>query len=438
MKIVKLLYLLGALLPLFHPCAGQNNPPQLKDIQVVTDTVARQITITYSVADKEEKKLRISLKASADRGETYGLTTSTASGDLGFPVLTGKRKKIVWPYDSRLVKLTDLRIKLIADDLVKVDVATLVDQVDSNRIASTMAAIYGQRSHLTPQGLARLATVKDFIDKTFTDTGLEVSRQPFKFSKFEASNLFVKQAGLIDEAKTFIVCSYYNSSSAESFGADASASGMAGVLEAMRILTKYNFAHSLLFLALDDIDEIESRGSAEFVYKGGIKETDQVQGAICLDGIGHYSNEANSQILPSGIAEVFPQVFETVKSNRFRGDFALSISNESSNPFTNRFMSVAAKLVPDLKIQSMVVPGNAETMAALAEGDHVAFWYGKIPALELSDGGITRKKDLVYDKIEDISYTFVSTVVKSVVAALADMAEPQHSTAVVSGVTMKP
>lgn len=297
MKRVRLLLALGGLLPLLQPCNGQNQPPRLKNVQVSADTVARQVVVTYSLADKEEPQLKVSLKASGDGGATYLLNTESASGDVGYPVPAGPQKKIVWSYAGSTFHLPDLRIKLDADTLFKIDIASLVGQVDSNRIPKSLSAMYGQRSHLTPAGVAHLAKVRTCLDKPLAESGLEVSRQPFKFAKYDASNLYVRKAGLADKAKTFVVCSYYNSSPAESYGADASASGMAGVLEALRILSKYNFAN-------------------------------------------------------------------------------------------------------------------------------------QIPDMEISDGGVTRKGDLLYDKIEDSNYTFVSTVVKGVVAALADMGELQHSTVV--------
>ena len=45
------------------------------------------------------------------------------------------------------------------------------------------------------------------------------------------------------------------------------------------------------------------------------------QGAVILETVLNYNNTPNSQILPAGFEQGFPQQYQEVSQNQFKGDF---------------------------------------------------------------------------------------------------------------------
>ena len=68
------------------------------------------------------------------------------------------------------------------------------------------------------------------------------------------------------------------------------------------------------------------------------------QGAFILDTILNHDTAPNSQVFPQGLQSVFPQLYQTVSDNQFRGDFLAVIGrqvndDELMNEVTNAFKS---------------------------------------------------------------------------------------------------
>ena len=429
MKPKVLLLAAGLSACLVQPDFAQNRLPVLKDVEVAADTVRKQLTISYSISDPEEQEIDVTLKVSGDRGETFLVSTASATGDLG-PVRAGKNKTIRWDYAGTPFTVGKGVVKLVANDNYKIKVEELVKQVDVAQLQARTAAIYGMRDYKSEKSLQHLIKARNTIDKEFRLHKLPVERQKFAYLEHTSENIIARKAGQYEEAKTYVVCSHYDAVEG-SPGADANASGIAGVLTAMQILSKYDFKHSIKFAGLD-LQTIDFRGSTEFVYKGGIKDYEKVDGVVVFDMLGYTSAEPMSQHVPGDFGKLFPEVHAQMVQNQFKADFALSVGNENSGSFSKQFTSSAARYVPELKIISVITPGNGEATPYFQEGDQAAFWYANYRALNVGDGGKSRSP-FVYSKndtMDKLNFAFMSNIVKATVATIAELAEIQHCASV--------
>lgn len=413
--------------------SGQNRLPVLSNVRTQVDTEKKVVTITYDLADPDNSNLKVTLKASDSKGEYYLLDTKKVTGAVGYPVTTGKNKIMKWSYDGQSVNSRNLTLKVIADDLVKVNIKQLVSEVDTVKLRATVASLYGIRNYKSKEGLAGLAKAKNVISKAMQANKLQVTRQDVSLADYKTHNIIGRKQGQEDETILYLLSAYFDTTE-KSKGADFNASGVAGVLEAARILSKYNFKHSIVFAGFDLEDE-ESGGSVAYVFDGGVKDFEKLEGAFTLSGIGHYSDKPKSQMVPDQFDALFPEAHKAVSADQFKGNFIMGTANEASAGLVEHFEKTAKTYVPALKVVSLVAPENGKLTPELANSDHVAFWYGKYKAVEISDGGYSRDNNIMDDRIEKINFTFMRNVVRAVIASLATSAEIQHSHAVVVNVS---
>ncbi|MBD0256302.1 MAG: M28 family peptidase [Cytophagales bacterium] len=422
------LALLGVLLTLLStPGTAQNRPPAIENLSCQLVPASGKVVIRYDLADKEEKKAKITLKISDDAGKTFLVNTEAAAGDLGFPVAAGRSKKIVWPYPGKRDSLRNYVVKLVADDLQPVNIQSLVDQVDSTRLKKQLMAVYGNRNHKNQPGLAHLDAVKQEIRNRFGQSGLTVKRQQFYHREYQAENIIGRKAGHDDEQKTYILCAHYDTQR-ESPGADDNASGVAGMLEAMRILSRYNFKHSLVFIGMD-LEEAGLVGSKYYLFNGGVAPHEDIEGVVNFDMIGYASNAVNSQIIPDGFEQIFPEACKFVADDGYRGNFVINAADRYSSPLSRAFNESIRKYRIGLRQITLTADATGEIIPNLANSDHASFWEVGYKAMHVGDGGETRNVhlDTKNDTSRLINYAFMRKVTQATVGELAELAGIQHA-----------
>jgi hypothetical protein len=207
-------------------------------------------------------------------------------------------------------------------------------------------------------------------------------------------------------------------------GADDNASAVAGVLECARILSQYEFEHSLRFIGFDT-EEYGLIGSNRYNLNG-IKAYEEIEGVLNFEMIGYYSDSPNSQSLPFGFDMLFPQAAQEVADDDFRGNFITVVGNVASNPLIDAFESAAETYVPDLRVISVAVPGTGMIAPDLRRSDHASFWDNGIQALMLTDGADFRNQNYhtPNDVIDTLDLDFMTQVVQATLATAAELAVP--------------
>lgn len=426
---------------LLQPAKGscQNQAPVLTNVKAGQDAAKRMLTISYDVTDMEESSLEIGLRLFAKGKDHHRIIPDSVHGDVGFPVSTGKQKRITCYFTKTALPAGGLQLQLVADDHYRIDLRQLVDQVDSANLRKVLQTIYGPREQSTAEGKAHLEKVRDFIERSWKDYKLTTYRQDtildtfrlgkvYEFRDLKVENVIAHLPGLQNDSITYILCGHFDTSK-DSPGADDNGSGISGMLEAARILSKYRFERSIKFVALD-LEEIGFLGSRFYVFGGGIKKNEIVRGVLNFDMIGYYTDQPNTQIVPEDFELLFPEVVKSVADDQYRGNFIINTANDESRELGKRFAGSSATYVPDLKVVSLVAYKTGNFTPQLAASDHSIFWGKGYEALHIGDGGDTRnrRKDTFEDTEDIVNYTFMSKVVKAAVATLADLAGIRHCT----------
>ena len=407
---------------------GQSNQaPVITNLSATVDG-QQIVSITYDLADNENEDVEIRLRVSDDNGNTFTIDATNATGDVGYPVTPGLGKQITWDHTDVVEMDGNFFIKLTADDRLGFDIQELVDQVDSNQLLSTLQFLDGPRHWIT--GLDKVLEIQDSMVTYFNELGLETDVFTFPKGNYEAKNIVGSMTGISDNDSIYIIDAHYDSVS-NSPGIDDNASGVAGFMEAARILSQYEFHKTIKFIGFD-LEETGLEGSINYV-ENDIPTSDQIKGVFNLEMIGYATDEPNTQEFPDGFELLFGDAYNEIAANDFRGDFLNNIGHPPSVELMDALDTYASIYVPELSVIPIPAPASWLIITPdLGRSDHAPFWLDNKPALMLTDGANFRNPNYheATDVIETINFEFMTNVVKAVVATVAELSEPAHATSV--------
>jgi hypothetical protein len=401
---------------------SQNTPPSIDITSIEEDEVSETLTINFSLDDTNDDNCEVWLKMSLDGGTYFEtIASENLNGDVGLDIAPGDTKSLTWDFSNLTEEIESVHIRLFASDNQVVDIADMVSQVDETELLNNMNSIVGVR-HFTANP-TKLADVRTFITDAFIDADLQTESQDFLFSGTNMENILGRKPGAKEEDITFIIDGHFDGVPG-SPAADDNGSAVAGMLEALRILSQYSFEHSIRFIGFD-AEELGLIGSQNYVING-IKPFEDIQGVLNFEMIGFYSDAPNSQTLPSGFGVLFPAVAQQVSDDDSRGNFLFAASTINSNPLLTAFTDATDNYVPDLKLLSASLPGNGSIAPDLRRSDHAPFWDAGIEALMLTDSADFRNPNYhtPNDEISTLDFEFMKNVVQATVATLAELAVP--------------
>jgi len=286
------------------------------------------------------------------------------------------------------------------------------------------------RHHVTnPQGKQR---VRQFILTTFQDLGLKVWFEGFK-PDYPQYATGVNVVGMIPGTlagtpsdRLFVIGAHYDTVRT-TFGTDDNGSGMVALLQVARqIATDFEGcprSFSILFVAFDfeeweNCKDVKKNpkcacgtidcGSRAFVRNltqftdGSLSSFGLIQGAIIMDTVMNYNTTPNSQRLPPIMKQFFPETYNELKADQFRGDFLTVVGRQvDDRALMNLFVYHYSQTESDLKnktslrwvklpFQGQVSKLPQPIFYALDDflrSDHVPFWNHSISlsAVFLSD-----------------------------------------------------
>lgn len=421
-----------ALLFLFVATFGllnaQNQAPQIAITNVLADTVAKTITVNFNATDAENDPLEISAYLSADSGYAHVANVLAVTGDVGFPISAGNNLSLTITYtDAALFQAAGqnnqgwVGVKLVASDLQAVPVADLLQGIDSASVYNDMLFIAQPRYH-TNQA-ATLGALKDSLQTRFNRYELQTQRLNFNYGNVVSQNIIGRQAGSELEEKVVVIDGHFDAVN-NSPGADDNGSAVAGVLAAARVLSQYHFKKSINYLGFDK-EEQGLLGSANYV-NNGIKPFEDIEGVLNMEMIGYYDNANNSQQIPFGFSQLFPEAVDSISTSGNKGIFLFVVGNTNSNSLATTFDSVARTYVPGVRSLVLAVPGNGQIAPDLRRSDHAPFWDAGYNALMLTDGADFRNANYHTpgDSLGTLNIPFLVRNIKAMVATAAILAEP--------------
>lgn len=416
------------LLPASFQLLAQNAAPRLANVKANANKQTGTVVIRYDLKDEDDATVLVSIRLLDANGRPAPLPAKL-SGDVG-TVKPGAHRSILLHYPD-FKNLPQYSVQLTADDQHPADIASLVNLVDSNRIRKTLTMVAKKRNYT--EDVAQLTLIRSNIEKDFKASGLKTIRQKFTDSLLHGENVFGWKDGRDASAGLYVLTAHFDGVKG-SPGADDNASGVAGVMEAMRVLATAAYRHPLGFAGFD-LEETGLMGSKAFIasMKGR-----RIQGAINFDMISFCGRDENSQVFPKELKGFFPVAYKQVSGNSFRGDFILNAMNEPSAAMGTMFDSCANTYVPSLKVVSLLLEDDGKFAGeTFRSSDHASFWNAGLPALSIGDTGDARNYSYHSpdDTVDQIDFNFLQNVVKATVATLATLGGMIHGHSVTTSIS---
>lgn len=210
-------------------------------------------------------------------------------------------------------------------------------------------------------------------------------------------------------------------------GADDNGTGVAGVLEAARVLATKTHDRTLIVACWDE-EENGLIGSRAYVEKVS-KEKLTIKANFVLEMIGYKSDAPNSQKLPQGFSLLFAKQNAEIKANQNKGDF-IAIIGDAASKEAGQWMQRYARSV-SFPAQLLLIPEtlkNSPLIADLRRSDHAGFWAKNYPGMMITDTANFRNQayhcsNNLKDSIDRLDHDFAKKVIQITVGAAAKMLE---------------
>ncbi len=261
----------------------------------------------------------------------------------------------------------------------------------------------GQRSYLDTD---RLALAADFIEKKLISFGCSVQKQEFPYKKNLYYNIWTEIKGLGTAGNDIMVIGAHYDSVVGTPGADDNASGVAGLLELVRLTTENPLRRTVRFVAftLEEPPAFMTSRMGSYIYAESLRnEGAKVHGMISLEMLGYYCTEEGCQLYPSSFFTFFyPK----------KGNFISFVGNLFSRAFT-RQVEKAFREVSSFPVESLSAPAF---IPGVDFSDHRSFWKFGYRAFMITDTAFYRNPN--YHSPGDTAGTLDYEKLAEVVAGL--------------------
>lgn len=292
--------------------------------------------------------------------------------------------------------------------------AELVACVEQERYLADLEFIAAPRE----PGSDHWQAVQDLCVERFTAAGFEVDLHSYA----SGVNVIGRKLGTELPDEQIILAAHYDHIPGCK-GADDNASGVAGVLEAARVLGQRDYPRTLLVACWDEEEDglIGAEAYAALANQVG----DQILFNYNFEMIGYRDTAPDSQTVPAGFELLFPEQIEALMANQMRGDFIALVVDEAGAPQLEPFVGYAEQL--GLATVLLPVPAdlkNSPLLADLRRSDHAAFWELDIPAVMLTDTSNFRYSQYHCgtgeDAVELLDHDFATQVIAATVGSTAE------------------
>ena len=168
-------------------------------------------------------------------------------------------------------------------------------------------------------------------------------------------------------------------------GADDNASGVAVVLETARVLSEARFDRSLVVACWDEAERGQV-GSTAYASRAKSR-SEEIVVAINYESVGFFSDEPDSQRIPDGFEQLFPDEALALLDSSYRGDFLLVIGETSSTTWAESMQRHGVRNGLPVHLLRLSDRQRIKQQDKLHRSDHVSFWKNDYPALLITDSG---------------------------------------------------
>ena len=239
--------------------------------------------------------------------------------------------------------------------------------------------IIGQDSYRNYKNTQQLQRVSAWIKEQMRLFGIPCQYQSYSVNGLEYRNVICSLSA--GHASRVIVGAHYDVFGDQQ-GADDNASGVAGVIETARILSKQkaqlNQNIEFVFYTLQEAPFFKTEQMGSYIHAKSVQANkNQIQAVYILEMIGYF-DENLVQEYPVGLKWVYPE----------HGNFIAAVSNLQSYDLGAKYCQ-AMRNLNALECQRLVAPAFVSGMEF---SDHLNYWKFGIPAMMITDTGAWRNK----------------------------------------------
>jgi Zn-dependent M28 family amino/carboxypeptidase len=286
------------------------------------------------------------------------------------------------------------------------------DQIEANlRLhVDRLAGLIGPRTLTKPKTIQ--ATI-GYIEGKWNEMGYSLQRETFDALGDEATNLIVEQSGNKRPDEIVLLGAHYDTVPSTP-GADDNASAVAVLLEVSRLLQKHQGKRTVRFVAFACEEapyfNLNAMGSQHHARSSRTRG-DKIIGMLCLEMVGYYLDDKDSQSVPPLIPRWLRCFFP------HRGNFLAAVGNMPSWKLCWKFRRGFKRGAKKMPLFSICLP---EKINEIRRSDNSSFWDQNYPALMLTDTSFLRNPNyhLETDTPETLDYGLMAQVALGVAGAM--------------------
>jgi Zn-dependent M28 family amino/carboxypeptidase len=243
-----------------------------------------------------------------------------------------------------------------------------------------------------------------------------VERQDYNAGPGTATNLIVERTGLRMPGSIVILGAHYDTVPSTP-GADDNASAVAVLIEVARLLSGQRGDRTVRFVAFacEEPPHFYTDTMGSQVYARHCrKQGESLVGMLCLEMVGYYTDQPNSQAVPDEIPRWFRWWLPR------RGNFLASVGNLRSFRLAWSFHR-GFRRATRFPLLSLCLP---EAIYHIRLSDNSSFWDQGYPALMLTDTSFLRNPHyhLSSDRADTLDYARMADVARGVAGGVARLA----------------
>ncbi len=276
------------------------------------------------------------------------------------------------------------------------------------RTVQYLSDIKPPRNYLNTDSLEKSA---NYITQEFKKYGVAVEQQKFEVSGKTYKNIIASVGP--KEGVRMVVGAHYDVCGDQP-GADDNASAIAGLLEIARFekMHESELPYRIDFVAytLEEPPYFGTENMGSYIHAKYLHENNlNLRGMICLEMIGFFNDQDDSQRYPFSLMRLF---FGS------KGDFISVVSNYSSSTFSKQ---VSKNLkATSIKVKTLKAP---TFFAGIDFSDHRNYWQFGYDAIMVTDTSFYRNPNYhkTSDTIDTLDFNTMKEVVKGVCWSLLNM-----------------
>ncbi len=279
--------------------------------------------------------------------------------------------------------------------------SVVLNHVDTTRVKNDLTTITQTKKSRNYQNIATLDTIAYHIKTELTKVCDAVTYQRYEVDGNEYKNV-IGSIGTNNKERIIIGAHYDVYGNQQ--GADDNASGVAGLLELARLLSKEKLNYRIDFVGytLEEPPFFRSEEMGSFIHANYLFENEiPVKGMICLEMIGYYNDKSGSQDYPiPGMSLKYGN----------KGNFITVVQNKKSGEFSEQIEKLMKK---QQLIETESFKGTS-LLPGVDFSDHLNYWNLDYDAVMVTNTAFYRNKNYhtAKDKLETLDIQKMSSVIE--------------------------